>query len=203
MTVDDVRSAYGARAGEYIERFGTIDAAAEEDRALVLAWATQLEGRVLDLGCGPGHWTGWLHGHGLDVVGADPVPEFVELARQRHPGVEFQLAHVESLEIESASLGGVLAWFSLIHTPPAQLDALLQRIAGWIRPGGGLLVGCFEGPELVAFDHAVATAWFWPLDELAARIERAGFEAIDLQARQDPGVRRQGSIVARRRTVDG
>ena len=37
-----------------------------------------LDGRVLDLGCGPGHWSAFLHARGADVTGVDQVPEFVE-----------------------------------------------------------------------------------------------------------------------------
>lgn len=91
-----------------------------------------------------------------------------------------------------------LAWYSLIHTRPDRIDLLLAEFARVVRPGGGLVVGFFEGPELVPFDHAVTTAYFWPTGLLSARLEQAGFVVIDTDARTVPGTRRLGTIVARR-----
>ena len=200
MTSDtEVRDAYALRATEYSDLFGTIEAAAALDRERVLAWATGVEGRILDVGCGPGQWTNFLFEHGVDVEGVDPVAEFIKEARDRHPGVPYRIGHAEQLGVERAGLGGVLAWFSLIHAEPDRIDGPLTEFARCVRPGGGLAIGFCEGPELVPFDHAVTTAYFWPIDVLSARVEQAGFEVTAAHARDEPGSRRQGMIIARRR----
>jgi len=198
MSVARVREAYAARAAEYVSLFGGIEAAAEQDREYVLAWARGVSGRVIDVGCGPGQWTGYLHEHGVDVVGVDPVSEFIEVARELHPGVDYRIGHADELGVEDAGLGGVLAWFSLIHTDPEEIGALLTEFARCTRPGGGLLIGFFEGAELAPFDHAVTTAYRWPVSLLSSRLERAGFVVNDVQTRTDPGVRPQGAIIAQR-----
>lgn len=199
MTLDGaVRDAYASRAAEYIELFGTIDAAAAIDRERVLAWAQGVRGRILDVGCGPGQWTNFLFEHGIDVEGIDPVIEFIDEARERHPGVPYRIGHANELDVETASLGGVLAWFSLIHTEPDHIDGPLNEFARCVRPGAGLAIGFCEGPELIPFDHAVTTAYFWPVDELSERVEQAGFEVTATHARDEPGTRRQGMIVATR-----
>ena len=48
-----------------------------------LAEALELrpEMRVLDLGCGPGQWSAYLHSLGAEVVGVDLVEEFIAHAR--------------------------------------------------------------------------------------------------------------------------
>ena len=112
----------------------------------------------------------------------------------------FREGRAEHLDVPDESLGGVLAWYSLIHTPPASLGAILGEFARCLRPGGRLLIGFCEGPELVAFDHAVTTAYYWPIDLLSARIEQAGFVVTDTQARHDPGSRPHGAITAERRS---
>ena len=58
--VPAVARAYGSAAAEYIERFGSADRAAPEERALIADWAHGLSGPVLDAGCGPGHWSAFL-----------------------------------------------------------------------------------------------------------------------------------------------
>ena len=54
---------------------------------------------VADMGCGVGHFSGFLHGLGFDVVGFDGRPVNVEEARRRYPDIEFNVADVEATSI--------------------------------------------------------------------------------------------------------
>ena len=198
MSVERIREADAARASEYISLFGSIDAAAEQDREFVFTWARNINGRIIDIGCGPGQWANYLHENGIDIQGVDPVPEFIDVARQRYPDVGFRIGRADRLGVDDASLGGVLAWYSLIHTEPDQIGALLTEFARCIRPGGGLAIGFFQGSELASFDHAVTTAYFWPVDLLVSHVERAGFVIADVHTRIDPAARPHGAIIARR-----
>jgi len=194
-----VPEAYGRRSAEYIALLGDMSATAEADRRFVGAWARTLpEGRILDVGCGPGHWTNWLHQQGMTVVGIDPTPEFVAHARQRYPEVSFRSGRAENLDVEDAGVAGILAWYSLIHLPPDAVPGVLTECARVIEPGGGLLLGFFTGPEIEAFDHAVTTAHFWPVDTLERMVGDAGFVVTDRDRRVDPGARPHGAIAARR-----
>ena len=198
MAGTQVSEAYAKRSAEYITLFGSIEAAAEFDCEYVLAWAQGIDGCIIDIGCGPGQWTSYLSERGSAVEGVDPVAEFIDHARRQHPGVTYRTGRADRLGVENASLGGVLAWFSLIHTCPDQIGVPLTEFARCIRPDGGLAIGFFEGPELVPFDHAVTTAYFWPVGLLASRVEQAGFEVTDVHTRTDPGTRPQGTMLAQR-----
>ncbi|MFE5294007.1 class I SAM-dependent methyltransferase [Isoptericola sp. NPDC056618] len=194
-------AAYAVRAQEYADLFGSMDAVHDDDRALVERWAAGLTGRVVDAGCGPGHWTDFLARRGLDAEGVDLAEPFLARARAEYPGVPFRRAALADLGVPDGGLGGVLAWYSLIHSPPAEADAVLAELARAVVPGGGLLLGFCRGPRVEPFDHAVTTAWFWPVDELAARVERAGFDVVETAERTDSGVRPHGAISARRRAA--
>lgn len=196
----EAAAAYAARATEYADLLGRMDAVAAPDRDLVLRWARAVGGPVVDAGCGPGHWTDLLHRAGLDVEGVDPVPEMLALAGARFPGVRFRPGRLQDLGVADASLGGVLAWFSLIHTDPEDVPAALDAVARALRPGGGLLLGFFTGDQVEPFDHAVVTAWRWPVGALGVHLEAAGLTVVETQARTDPGTRPQGALVAERRT---
>lgn len=193
-----VRDAYALRATEYAGVLGDMGVVHPEDRATVARWAGSVDGRVLDVGCGPGHWTGFLAGAGLDVAGVDPVPAFVEHARRTYPGLSFEVGAAEHLHDDEGSLGGVLAWYSLVHHAPEAIDAALREVARVLRPGGRLLVGFFEGPVTTSFDHAVVTAWRWPVDELAGRLVAAGLTVLETTTRSTPGSRPHAAIVAER-----
>jgi len=198
LSTDRVFGAYTRRAAEYIEVLGSIEKAAQQDRDYLLSWANSVDGPILDVGCGPGQWTNFLHDAGITVEGVEPVEAFVDDARVRYPEARFRLGRAERLDVADESLGGVLAWFSLIHTPPEELDVPLVEFARCIRRGGSVALGFFDGAVGEPFDHAVTTAYFWSVDALTVRLEQAGFVVTDARTRQDTGVRRQGVIVARR-----
>jgi len=203
MTTPEVAAAYGARAGEYIDLFGTMDAAHAADRALILDWAQTLDGPVFDVGSGPGHWTDFLVRNGVDAEGIEMVPEFLQHARTRFPEVSFRAGSLPDLDLPDAAAAGILSWYSLIHLAPDELPAALAELARVIRPGGGLLVGFFTGERVEAFPHAVVTAYYWPIEELVRLLAAAGFRVLTTGSRADPGVRLQATIVAERAESSG
>ncbi len=132
--------------------------------------------RAADVGCGPGHLTAMLHDLGLEAFGLDLSPGMVEHARRAHPELRFDEARMEALPVEDDTLGGVLSHYSMIHTPPEELPALLAEPVRVLAPGGLLLVSFFatDGPEPVRFDHKVAPAYSWPVDRFAELLAGAG-----------------------------
>jgi SAM-dependent methyltransferase len=194
----DVTAAYSQRAGEYIGLLGSMDKVHPSDRQLVDTWAGGLTGPVLDAGCGPGHWTDHLTRRGLDVVGVDRVPAFLDHARSTYPGVPFRIGTIDALSDPDASLGGVMSWYSTIHHEPARIAAPLAEFARVLRPDGGLLLGFFSGPTVEQFDHAVAPAYRWPPSVLEGLLEDHGFEVIETHTRTGRTHRPLAAVVCRR-----
>lgn len=199
MSVAVVRDAYGRLAEEYADLAFSDEGMHELDRELISRWAGGLTGPVIDAGCGPGRWTDFLHSQGCEVEGVDLVPRFVDMARARFPDVPFRVGRLEALDVPDRSLGGILSWFSIIHTHPDDVPRILEEFARCVRPGGGLLVGMFEGPSVEPFPHAVTTAYFWPVEEMSRLLADAGFLVEETNGRVDPGRRPYAAIVARRR----
>ncbi|WP_025274038.1 class I SAM-dependent methyltransferase [Haloglycomyces albus] len=198
MTTEQIRNAYGIRSHEYVEKLGSVGDMSPEDKSVIEEWGHSVVGSLVDAGSGPGHWTEYLRECGADVVGVDVVPEFVASARQRFPKSRYRRGTLDELPAGNGELGGVLAWYSLIHTPPADVAVVLGEFARVLRPGGSLLLGVFEGPHAVAFDHAVVTAYFWSVDALRSALETAGFAIQEVHTRHDPGARPHAAIVAKR-----
>lgn len=192
---DRVRTAYGSRAEEYIRLLGSVAALSPLDAARIRRWAGGVTGRILDAGSGPGHWTAFLDEAGRDVEGLDLTPEFVAHARRAYPHVTYREGSLLTLPHADGSLGGVLAWYSLIHLEPDDLTAALTEFARVLAPGGSLLLGFFEGPD-GEFAHAVTPARFWSLVAMARALEGAGFEAVEVETRHDAGARPHASITA-------
>lgn len=192
----NVRQSYSARAGEYTSVLGFMAQMHQLDQQCIERWSEQVRGRVLDAGCGPGHWTAHLFGRGKEISGIDLVPEFIESARIRFPEVPFRVASLRDLDLADASLGGVLAWYSLIHLPPAQMPAVVAELARVLRPNGHLLIGFFLGDTTEPFDHVVTRAYQWSVEEMSRLLEDAGLEVLDVEIRHDVGSRAHAAISA-------
>ncbi|BCB76741.1 class I SAM-dependent methyltransferase [Phytohabitans flavus] len=195
--MERVQQAYSSVAELYIGLFGTSEQVDPDDLALIGRHLGDRSGMVLDLGCGPGHITGYLRSLGVDATGIDMVPEFIAHARATHPDGSYHLGSLEDLDVPDHSVAGILAWYSLIHLPPPDLDRVLARFRQVMAPEGRLVVGMFDGDEVAAFDHKVITAYRWPFDEISRRLAAAGFTEVErLRRPGDATHRPHGSIAA-------
>jgi ubiquinone/menaquinone biosynthesis C-methylase UbiE len=95
---------------------------------------------VLDVGCGTGRLAAWIAervGPSGQVVGLDPLAERIALARERVPGVRFQVGYAEDLSsFADGSFDGV-CMSAVFHWIPDQAKALAESTRV-LRPGGKL-----------------------------------------------------------------
>ncbi|MFF6783387.1 methyltransferase domain-containing protein [Streptomyces sp. NPDC012510] len=199
-TLSTTREAYDAAAPLYAELFSDELRDRPLDRAFLRAFAEVVRasgnGQVADLGCGPGHITAHLDELGLEAFGVDASPAMIDLARAAHPGLRFDVGSMAALDIADGTLGGVLSRWSIIHTPPPQLPAVLAEFHRVLGPGGHLLIGfsASDGPShpTQAFDHTVTTAYRWAPDHLARTLRTAGLAETARMVREpQPSDRRQ------------
>lgn len=121
--------------------------------------------RVLDMGCGEGHFAGALLRAGADVVAVDVAAEPLRRSRSCHPALDLRLVEPEApLPLEDTSFDVVWAGETIEHVADtAQWLSELRRV---LRSGGTLLIS--------TPDHG-------PLSRLWIGLSRAAF-----QARFDP-----------------
>lgn len=94
------------------------------------------EGRVLDVGCGPGAQLHALLRERLpdELVGVDPSPTFVAAVRERFPGVDVRQGRAEQLPFEDDAFTAAIAGL-VVHF----LDDAARGVAEMVRvtePGG-------------------------------------------------------------------
>ncbi len=157
-------------------------------KAMITAFADIIRasgsaGDVLDAGCGPGQWTDHLDRAGIRAYGIDLSPAMVAIARRYRPDLRYEVGSMAQLEARDGAVAGVLANFSLIHTPPDLLPSVLAEFARVIEPGGPLLIGAqitdtAEGHDWVHYDHRASPAYLWTLDALADRLRKHDFTEL-------------------------
>ena len=181
---------------QYTERFRTsYDTAAEAyardvfheldhkpfDRSVLDQLAADVQGRVADIGCGPGHVARYLYERGVDVTGIDLSPQMIEVARRLTPEVEFQQGNMLDLaSFPSGAFAGIVALYSLIHIERPDIPTALSELHRLLAPGGLLLLSFHKGTHTVHADNL----WNVPVDldffffepeEMEAFLQQAGF----------------------------
>jgi SAM-dependent methyltransferase len=155
----DTRSGYDAIAQAYAETFRSELADSPLDRAVLAGFAELVanrhpDGRLLEVGSGPGDVTAHLHDLGMAIRGIDLSAAMVDLARREHPGVTFDVGDMSALDTSDASLAGLVAWYSIIHVPPVHLPAVFTEFHRVLVDGGHLLVAFQVGDDVLHFDEA-------------------------------------------------
>ena len=148
--------------------------------------------RVIDLGCGQGRMTAWLHGElgASETVGIDASGAMLEEAAGfAGEGLRFEEADIASYEprgpVDLVFSNAALHWVG-------DHPSLLARLAGWLAPGGQLAVQIpnnWERPSHTVARELAGEAPFvealggyreppgvLPVDGYASLLDALGFE---------------------------
>lgn len=145
------RSFYDTVAGSYAELLADTSFESSVELALVEDFVRRLEDQgdiaVLDAGCGTGRMIGHLRSLSttLGLTGLDLSPGMLDHARAAHPDVAFIQGTLTALPFADGEFDGVLAWYSIIHSPPHALPLIFGEFRRVLRPGGWLLLGYQSG----------------------------------------------------------
>ncbi|KAJ7886933.1 S-adenosyl-L-methionine-dependent methyltransferase [Mycena leptocephala] len=95
---------------------------------------------VLELGCGAGvPATQVLIERGLNVTGNDISAAQIALAREHIPKATLIQGDMLGLDFAPGSFDAVLGFYSIFHLPKEEQTLMIEKIKGWLKPGGWLL----------------------------------------------------------------
>ena len=212
------RTAYDTVAVNYAEQQNAALDDRPLDRAMLVGFAQLVLGpdgdpdarAVADLGCGPGHVTAHLRSLGLTARGIDLSPAMVAVARAAHPDLRFDEGSMTALDLPDGVLGGILARYSIIHTPPEQLPVVFAEFHRVLALGGHVLLAFQVGDERVhvqkGYGHDVSLdAYRLSPDTVVELLERAGFEMVArlLCEREENEKTPQAHLIARKPGASG
>lgn len=190
MQPDDFRSSYDAVAEVYAQTFFDELSRKPFDRELLDAFAAVVpKASALDVGCGPGHVGRHLSERAMDVVGVDLSPCMIEVARRLNPALRFEVADMRNLPAGDATVGAVVAFYSLIHIPRAEVPAVLREFRRVLTPSGRLLLAVHGGAGTITSAEFMGKkvpfeATLFDKNELVDLVEAAGFEVTIATVRQ-------------------
>ncbi|MDZ4092147.1 MAG: class I SAM-dependent methyltransferase [Arthrobacter sp.] len=213
IRLDSVRSAYDAVAESYAGLLPDASFEAPTDRGMIEAFVSHVaEGSardVVDAGCGTGRMTRLLASLGVAVSGVDLSPGMIAVARRTSPELSFEVAELSELPYEDRQLGGVFAWYSIIHSPPGDLPRILSEFFRVLAPGGHALLSfqVGEGHQHLtrAYGHDVTLeAHLFTPELIAGHLTGVGFTVIaQLARRARPHEKTPQAVILAQRPVKG
>lgn len=133
--------------------------------------------RVLDAGCGTGRVAARLAELGYEVVGVDVDAAMVDVARERHPELTWQVADLADLDLARTFDLVVSAGNVIPFIPVPSLPSVARSIARHLGPGGLVVCGFGLAPAhlpqgapivpLTAYDEAWSGAGLEPVARYA------------------------------------
>jgi SAM-dependent methyltransferase len=182
----DTRDSYNAIAADYAETFKSEPEGKPLTLAMLTAFAQTVAkdggGPVVEFGSGPGRVTAYLDRLGTDVRGVDLSPSMVALARRTFPALRFDEGSMTELGgFADGSLRGIVAWYSLIHVPAAEVPGVLAEFYRLLAPGGHLALAFQVGEDISsyteAFGHSVSLDFRRMRPDLVTeQLRKVGFE---------------------------
>lgn len=95
--------------------------------------------RVLDLGCGTGHFSDYIRRRGHEVVGIDPSSRMLALARENFPEIEFIEAYSNRLPFPAEHFDCIVCIEVLRYLNAGEVSRSYDEIHRTLRPGGIIL----------------------------------------------------------------
>jgi ubiquinone/menaquinone biosynthesis C-methylase UbiE len=178
----NLQNSYNQVAEEYTTRLFHELEHKPLDQELLDDFAYAMRGAelVVDVGCGPGHVTRYLHERGVTIRGLDLSSCMVERACQLTPEIEFKRGDMSALPVQDHSWSGCVAFYSLIHFPPAQLVSVLRELHRVLKPGGLLFLAFHQGHEVRHIEEwwgkqVTLDFFFFEREEMEDYLHQAGF----------------------------
>jgi len=141
--------------------------------------------RLLEVGCGTGHWSAFFSERGFLVTGVDISSEMVSrAARKRIPNASFKVADAHALPCESGRFDMAAAITTLEFVRDAQ--GVVAEMARCTVKGGTLIIGALNALAPINIErkragkHPWADARFFSPEELETLLRPFGKPEIEL-----------------------
>lgn len=113
------------------------------EEALIAAALQKIpKGKMLELGCGTGHWTKFFVQNGFELTATDISDAMLKYAQQKELEAEILKADSENLPFENGSFD-VVASITMMEFVNDQ-HKVLSEIYRVLKPNGWLLLGCLN-----------------------------------------------------------
>lgn len=169
---------YNQMAKEYDDE--TIDFWQRFPRTFLDKFSELAQGKILDIGSGPGRDGILLKEKGLEVTCLDASEAMVKLCKEK--GLQSVIGDFLSMPFEDKSFDGAWAYTSLLHIPKADVSKAFNEIKRVLKDDGILGLGLIEGDieEYRESSGVNMPRWFsfYKKEEIEQLLKQHGFKVL-------------------------
>ena len=126
------------------ESFNKNNGIAQHEKAIEFS---KNQGKALDIGCGcTGRFIDLLQNKGFQPAGIDVSSEMIQLAKNRHPHIDFHHEDICKYELPN-KYDFITAWDSIWHIPLAEQENVITKIVNSLNLGGVFIFSFGGTPE--------------------------------------------------------
>ena len=200
-----VEAGYDLIGDRYGKVFEAHPSPLREEYLAFLLERLELGSSVLEIGSGDGIPVARALAARHRVTGVDISGSQVDRARRHVPTATFIKGDIMAAEFRAAIFDAAVSFYAILHIPREEHRTLLDRIHGWLRPGGWLLVNLAAGDDVGTVYPAEGGFFGVPMyfshftaDRNEALVRSAGFDVLRADLREQLAWQEDGS---RRREV--
>jgi 2-polyprenyl-3-methyl-5-hydroxy-6-metoxy-1,4-benzoquinol methylase len=177
------RAYYRALAPDYLDQVLDLPGGAEVAEALD---AFQPRGRVLELACGPGVWTGQLLRHATEVTAVDASSEMLAIAAARTGSERVRFIQADLFTWEpDGRYDVVFMGFWLSHVPAEHFESFWSLVADCLKPDGRVFFAddAYRTPDELVEGPSSSTIRRLIPAGTAFRLVKVPYQPADLERR--------------------
>jgi SAM-dependent methyltransferase len=176
-------NSYDKTAVEYYKRVSEFELLPEITEFIK---TVKTDGKILDLGCGPGHHSKYFSSLGFDVVGIDLSIAMIEIARRESVKSVFHVMDILELNFEKGTFDGIWASASLLHVPKIKMKFVLKKLKEILVDNGILYISLKQGEGSEIFiDNRYGGVEkyyvYYDPEEIEKLLKNVGFNIIEIQ----------------------
>ena len=127
---------------------------------------SQCKGKILDLGCGMGHYSNYMYNKEFNVVGIDMSENMINIAKRNNSNINFIVSDICDLSVlDNQKFGGIVLAYVLQHLSKEEVKNLFKSINGLVDNNSNLLMFLREGSGIIEEIEPIDTKYKYIINE--------------------------------------
>lgn len=106
--------------------------------------------KILDLGCGMGHYSNYMAQKGFKVTGVDFSSKMIEIAKANFKNIDFIVEDICNIQVlKNKKFDGLVIAYVLQHLSKQEVLNLFKNLNQYLKPDAKILLFLREGDGLV------------------------------------------------------
>jgi cyclopropane fatty-acyl-phospholipid synthase-like methyltransferase len=178
---DPTHSTWNKVAGLYAEKFMDLTIY-NESYDVFSSLIRQPAARILDIGCGPGNCSRYLHrkNPGWTFHGVDVAPNMIRLYQENIPEAHVTVMDIRNIHELQSGYDGIIGGFCIPYLNAAESASLSSSVKQLLNPGGVFYLSFVEGDPNNSGLRTASTGdqtyfYYHSLSAITAALQSAGF----------------------------